>query len=152
MKAIVFSDSHRNFSSILNALEKEKDIDLIIHAGDVHKDVEDILFGMPQIPCAYVLGNNDFFVMDEPSEREFTFGNKKIFLTHGHTYGVKGSLSRLKSEARRVGAEICIFGHTHSTYLENEDGIWYLNPGPTWKGYGIINITNDKIDIKIVEN
>lgn len=41
MKAVVISDSHKNFNSILRIMEKETDVTLMIHAGDVQQDVED---------------------------------------------------------------------------------------------------------------
>lgn len=151
MKAIVLSDSHKDFNSIMKILEKEKDADYIIHAGDVHRDVEDIMCLKPRIPCVYVIGNNDPFVFGEPNNREFTLCNRKIFLTHGHLYGVKTSLYPLKKKAKEAGADICIFGHTHVKYLKEEDGIWYLNPGCTRKSYGVIEFLNEEIMIKIVE-
>lgn len=152
MKAIVLSDSHKDFSAILRAMEREKDIDYIIHAGDVHRDVEDIEAMWRQIPCISVLGNNDFGVWDVPTRREFTLGNKKFLLTHGHLYGVKGSLSRLWQEATKADADICIFGHTHVAHLDEKNGIRMLNPGAAHRSYAVIEINGDSIAIEIKEN
>lgn len=151
MKIIVLSDSHKDFNSIMRIFDREKDINYIIHAGDVYRDVEDIMFLKPRIPCAYVIGNNDI-VFGEPLNREFTLGGKKFFLTHGHLFGVKNSMSPLKKKAKDVGADICIFGHTHIKYLNEEDGIWYLNPGSTRKSYGVIEISDGEVDISVREN
>ncbi len=152
MKILVLSDSHNSFSSILRAMENERNIDMIIHAGDVHRDVEDIMIMWPNIPCAYVLGNNDFFVHDAPNQRFFEVCGKKIFLTHGHLYGVKSSTARVEYEARKLGADICIFGHTHTRHLEEKDGLWILNPGAASRSYGIIQIKNGVTEIKIKDN
>lgn len=152
MKAIVFSDSHKDFSAILRAMEREKDIDYIIHAGDVHRDVEDIEAMWRQIPCISVLGNNDYFVWDVPHQREFTLCGKKFLLTHGHKYGVKSSLARLFQEAASRKADVCIFGHTHLAYLEEKNGIRMLNPGAAHRSYAIIEIHQDHIDIQLKEN
>ena len=103
MKAVVLSDSHRNFSSIQDILEQEKDAQLIIHAGDVQSDVDDILEAYPRTACAYVRGNNDFAVLNVPYDRFFSLGDTKIFLTHGHRYGVKQDLFRLFARARELG-------------------------------------------------
>lgn len=143
MKALVLSDSHRDFSAILRAMERESGITHIIHAGDVQKDVDDIRALWQTTPCISVLGNNDYFVWGEPTRREFTLGGKKFLLTHGHTYGVKTSLSRLKKEAREAEADICIFGHTHRPCLEEHNGIRFLNPGPAGRSYAVITITDD---------
>ncbi len=152
MKAIVLSDSHRDFSAIFRAMEREKGITHIIHAGDVQKDVDDICDLWRNLPCISVLGNNDFGVWGEPTQRTFSLGDKTFLLTHGHLYGVKSSLVRLQREASSVQADICIFGHTHQPFLEQRNGIWFLNPGPSYRSYATIEITNGTIDIQLKEN
>ena len=152
MKAVVMSDSHKNFNSILRIMEQESDATQIIHAGDVQQDVDDIESVWPTIPIACVVGNNEYFVPNIPSDRLFSLGGKTIFLTHGHLYGVKYTLSALTRKAKEVQADICIFGHTHTRFLENRDGIWFLNPGSTRDSYATIVIENQKIDIQLKEN
>ncbi len=147
MKALILSDSHKDFKSVQAAVDSTPDISLIIHAGDVHRDVEDILCLYPNIPCAYVLGNNDFNVWNVPYDRFFEFCGKKIFLTHGHNYNVKLSTSAVIREAKKLGADICIFGHTHSRFLQN-DAIWVVNPGPSYRGYAILSIENGEINVE----
>ena len=80
MKALVLSDSHGSFQSIMNAVESEKDISLIIFAGDIQRDADDIAAAYPDIPFEYVLGNNDWYVNDVPYDRLFEFSGKRIFL------------------------------------------------------------------------
>ena len=84
MKALVFSDSHGNVGIMQKIIEKEKDINYIIHAGDVFSDVKDLLMLYPGKNIIYVIGNNDYFVKDEPYERFFELFGVKIYLTHGH--------------------------------------------------------------------
>ncbi len=151
LKAIIFSDSHRDFSSIFRAMEHEGSVDYIIHAGDVHKDVEDIEAYWRTTPCISVLGNNDFSVWGVPTRREFTLEGKKFFLTHGHLYGVKGSLAMLHREAVNCGADICIFGHTHRQVLEERNGIYFLNPGATPRHYAVIEMQEGTVDIQLKE-
>ncbi len=151
MKILVFSDSHGSFSYIYKNVEKEKDVDMIIHAGDIQRDVDDILMTWQNIPCVYVLGNNDFNVFNTPYDRVFEIAQKRIFLTHGHNYGVKSSLARLEATAKSSGAQICVFGHTHTAHLEQKDGLWFLNPGPAHRSYGVIEIANGNIEIEIKE-
>ena len=141
MKAIVLSDSHHFFNSIMDIIEGEgrKTIDLIIHAGDVHRDVEDMMAAYPEYRYEYVLGNNDYFTVGVPFDRVFSFDGHKVFLTHGHNYGVK------------LGAEICIFGHTHMRYFEQKDGICLLNPGSSVYSYAVLETKGDRLDITIKE-
>ena len=152
MKAVVLSDSHRDFNAILRIMEREKSVDYIIHAGDVQKDVDDIEAMWQRIPCIFVLGNNDFGVWGVPTRREFTLGTKKILLTHGHLYGVKSSLARLKKEALLAQADICIFGHTHTPHESEEDGIRFLNPGAAYRSYAVLEIEGEDVTIIIKNN
>lgn len=147
MKALIFSDSHGMTSRMCYAIEDNPDINMIIHAGDVQRDVDEIMTIYPNIPCVYVLGNNDFFVKGVPYDRVFEFGGKKIFLTHGHKYGVKSSPYRVISEAEKLGADICIFGHTHSRFLE-KGKILTVNPGSAQGSYAVLKIENGKVSIE----
>lgn len=150
MKALIFSDSHGNLNGIFDAIDSNPDVNLIIHAGDVQLDVDDIISVYPNIPCAYVVGNNDYFLRNEPTDRFFEFGGKKIFLTHGHHYSVKMSPHLVTAEAKKRGADICIFGHTHTKHLSN-DGIWVVNPGPASMGYAVLQIINGQISVELKE-
>ena len=151
MKAIVLGDSHRDYRSIHKILTSEAPFDQIIHTGDVHRDVEDILSVYQDIPCAYVLGNNDFLVWGVPNRREFSLGNIKVFLTHGHLYGVKQSCGRLLREAKACGARLCIFGHTHKACAEEKDGIFLLNPGAAYRSYAVVEYDGDNFTVKLKE-
>lgn len=150
MKALIFSDSHGMVGNMIDVIMEHKDINLIIHAGDMQRDVDDIMNVFPEIPCAYVTGNNEYYNLDIPVERLFEFGGKRIFLTHGHRYGVKGSPARVIAEARKRGADVCIFGHTHSKLLNHQD-IWVINPGPAGRSYGVMTIADGEIEIEIKE-
>ena len=148
MKALILSDSHKNFQSILDIMEEEKECDLIIHAGDVQRDVDDIRAAYPQVKLEYVMGNNEYAVTG-PANRVFDFGGKTVFLTHGHLYSVKYSLTRLHQKAKSLGADICIFGHTHQPLLEETGGILFINPGSTWRTYAVLTVEDGKAAAEI---
>ena len=152
MKAIVMSDSHKNFNSIIRIMDREPDATHLIHAGDVQQDVDDIESVWPNLPLACVLGNNDYFAPGVPFDRLFTIGATKFFLTHGHQYGVKHSLSLLLKKAKKLEVDVCIFGHTHTPFLEQRDGIWLLNPGSTSRSYTTSDFSNDNFYISLKEN
>ncbi len=150
MKALVLSDSHGGFNNLVKAVENENDISMIIFAGDVQKDVDKLIKAYPQIPVAYVLGNNDWFVHDVPFEITFTFAGKRVFLTHGHKYNVKSGLYSLLMKSKEVNADICIFGHTHTAYNETTDGVLMLNPGTAWLSYAVLEVdSSGKISAEI---
>lgn len=148
MKALIFSDSHRYTAGIHKAMKENPDTKLIIFAGDMQSDAEEIMRTYPRIPFAYVLGNNDWFVRDVPYDGFFEFCGKKIFLTHGHNYGVKMSPLRVIMKAKELGADICIFGHTHCQLLEHND-IWVVNPGTARSGYAVLTVDNGEINIEL---
>lgn len=150
MQALVFSDSHRDFSCLYDVITKYPNIDMIIHAGDVQRDVDDIISVFPKIPCVYVLGNNDFSVWNVPYDRVFSFGGKKIFLTHGHNYTVKASPRRVIAKAKSVGADVCIFGHTHVQFLDEGD-ILTVNPGSARSGYALLTAEDGKVTAELIK-
>ena len=103
-------------------------IDQLIHLGDVEGGAEHIRELAGDAPAAIIAGNNDFFC-DLPNERIFTLGGHRIFMTHGHGYFVHSGTLYLKREARKKGADIVMFGHTHKPYMEEDDELLVLNPG-----------------------
>lgn len=131
------------------AMENEAPVDWIIHAGDVHDDVEDLLIAYPKTQVAYVKGNNDFFLSDVPEDRYFTLGGVKIFLTHGHNYGVKYSLAALFKKGCELGADICIFGHTHVAACEKMGSVTLFNPGSVRKSYGVMEINEGSFSLDL---
>lgn len=153
MKVIIFSDSHRRFGGMYEAVEREEKsgrVDYIIHAGDVVEDAEELGIAFPQKNIIFVSGNNDFWHRDAPEDRFFTLDGVKIFLTHGHKYGVKYSPAKLKQHARTLGAKLCIFGHTHSALCERDGDFVLFNPGTPVSSYGVLETKgNGEFDIRL---
>ena len=77
-----------------------------------------------------------------------TLGNNRIFVTHGHYYGVSMDITGVIDEAKDRGCNAVFFGHTHKPLLETIDGVLALNPGsltyPRQRGrrpsYAIVNL------------
>ncbi|SDM78107.1 metallophosphoesterase [Acetanaerobacterium elongatum] len=157
MRIVVISDTHRSYRVLREIVEKhERDADLFLFAGDGERELEDIRDEFIRKTFLAVCGNCDFASL-EPTRRIVMAGNVKIFLTHGHMYGVKGSTAGILSAARESGAEVAVYGHTHVAYAGYEDGIYLLNPGSAAQpragrpSYGIIDITAGGIVPLIVE-
>lgn len=131
MRAIVLSDSHNNTAACERAISSigEKNIDMIIHLGDIARDVDYLEMLYYPLKVVSVLGNNDFLRSGD-CERVIEFDGHKIFICHGHTLGVSYSYDKLETVARQKGCEAALFGHTHHAILEKrEDGFFILNPG-----------------------
>ncbi len=151
MKIIVFSDSHGVVNNMVSAVNKHKDADMIIHLGDVVKDAQKLKEIYSHIPVEFVSGNNDW-ARENSSEKVLELEGIKIFITHGHNYGVKISYDRLIQKAEDLGADAVLFGHTHRTEELYHDGILVLNPGsislpakPSNPTYCVIEIMNGKV-------
>lgn len=149
----VISDTHRYTWCIGNAVNKLMDTDLIIHLGDNVEDVKEIeKYYKGKI--INVKGNCDYSV-NVPAERIEIIGGKKFFITHGHRYDVKYDISRLRLKAMENKIDIVLYGHTHVSRIDLEDGIWFVNPGSpalsrdAFDSVAIIEINNGRINPSI---
>ncbi len=149
MKICVLSDTHGIINIAEKALKDMKDIDIIIHAGDLVSDARYLETLKYKVFC--VAGNCDPFAI-EPTEKILELQGKRIFLTHGHNYRVKYGYRELLTRAQQISADVVIFGHTHlpeNTYIDN---ILFFNPGSTTLPknggpgtYGILEIIDGTI-------
>ncbi len=153
MRILVFSDSHQKIYDMKKAAASQKAAALI-HLGDNARDID--CFSELPIPVFSVRGNCDF-AGAAPDELFITLGGKKIFICHGHLFGVKGGTGNLIKTAKEKGADIALFGHTHTPYNKYENGIYLLNPGSIseprsgGKRYGVIDIGENYIFCNTIE-
>lgn len=155
MRIVVFSDSHNNYFALQNIVLNQPAAELFLHLGDGEKEFDYLCANFPFKNMLGVRGNCDWSSLGKIRD-VVTIADKKIFFTHGHSYGVKAGLDNLKREARNMGADIALFGHTHVAMTEYEDGIYYMNPGSVAlpqqgsPSYGVIDITGAGIVTFIV--
>lgn len=127
MRVLVVSDTHRRNDNYFKVLEKEKNLDLIIHCGD-SEGSEYALSESADCPVQLVTGNNDFF-SSLPRELEIEIAGYKVWVTHGHNYYVNMGDEFIKEEARARGADIVMYGHTHRPVINESKGVIAINPG-----------------------
>ena len=48
-----------------------------------------------------------------------------------------------------MGADVIIFGHTHSRFMENYEDLIMINPGAARSSYGILELKNGEIFAEI---
>lgn len=128
MKLLIVSDSHGNTLALREVLDREPDADFLLHLGDGAADLAAIQH-TGRCPQAMAVRGNCDYAPDLPSERLCTFMGKLVFMTHGNGYEVKLTCGALLGAARQKGAEIALFGHTHSPYYGFQDGVYLFNPG-----------------------
>ena len=127
MKILIVSDTHRSHRAYTAMIDKEGEIDMLIHLGDVEGG-EYYIEETAMCPVHMVAGNNDFFT-PLPREEEFYIGDKKVFITHGHHYYVSRGLERIIAAGINRSADIVMYGHTHRPAIEQEGNMLILNPG-----------------------
>ena len=126
---------------MIRAIEAEKP-DLCFFLGDGERDLDDVRSVCPSVPFFAVRGNCDLF-SSLPLEIRCAAGGIEFFAAHGHLYGVKHdrTYAAIKTAARKAGAEVVLFGHTHEELCRNEDGLTLLNPGSAGRrtaSYGVL--------------
>ncbi|MFA5006414.1 MAG: metallophosphoesterase [Candidatus Izemoplasmatales bacterium] len=124
MKIVLFSDNHRDRQSVERIVSLHRDADRIVSLGDSEMR-EDELSALG----IYGVRGNYPFEPDFPEELTTVFEGWKTFLCHGHRYGVKSGLYWLAERTRAEACDLVCFGHTHAPFLEDRDGVVFLNPG-----------------------
>ena len=148
----VFSDSHGYRNNMLTVL-KQKQPDELIFLGDGELDLLLIRKEFPDLKIHNVRGNCD---LNSSAKESITIqcGRKKIFASHGHTFGVKNSLDQLILKAFNSEADVILYGHTHIPHTEYAMAMDIMNPGsignvsdPT---YGLVEISGFNVRTKIL--
>lgn len=130
MRIVVISDTHGNSYALESVIMRNTDADWIIHLGDGERELDNFILSHQRLApkIIHVAGNCDF---DSLSEDYFVLPllGHKLLATHGHLYGVGGSLDKVKALASANECDIILFGHTHERYQSYEDGFYIMNPG-----------------------
>lgn len=123
---VILSDTHRNTAPYQKLATVFAESDYIIHLGDMMSDAKELVQAYPE-KTYVVAGNNDFF----GGESEFVIEaeQRRIFLCHGHRYGVKRGTERLAEAAKERLCDIALYGHTHEPDVHEENGVLLINPG-----------------------
>jgi putative phosphoesterase len=158
MKILVFSDSHGQIGLMSQVIEHYKgQIQTVIFLGDYVRDCKKLQMLYPHLQYYLVAGNCDF-MSDEQEEALVNLAGAKIFLSHGHLFAVKSGYDKIAAYAHKIGANACLFGHSHVPVIFEKNGITFLNPGSITeprghlgKSYAILEIVDGKIFAQIVE-
>jgi len=157
MRIIAVSDTHS--MELPEKLCKEfNDADLIIHAGDICS-LSYYTENFQGRELKAVRGNMDEPELSERLQRRciFSLEGCAVGLFHGRG-PAKKVLDFVKEEFAEEKLDIVIFGHSHYATKEMVEDTLYFNPGsPTdtifapYRSYGVIEITNNKVDAKIIQ-
>ena len=106
IKVVIISDSHGNLDNVRKIMKKEDNVDSVIHLGDLIGQ-DELLDEICKCPIHKVKGNGDFF-SDNPLFDVLEIGSNRIFITHGHDYGVYYGIDALCNAAQERKCNIVI--------------------------------------------
>ena len=116
----IISDTHGRLPSGVKTAFK--DVDLIIHAGDIGE--ERALDKLSKIaPVAAVRGNMDFgkWTRHLPESEIIEMGQIVLYVLH--------IANRLDADPAENGFKAVISGHTHRPNVYEKNGVVFINPG-----------------------
>ena len=128
MKIGIISDTHGDYGAIAAAVQAAGKVDLWLHAGDCCDDAN-YLAEASKTKVIGVMGNCDWPAPGRKTDQIIEAGGRRIFLTHGHLYGVNRGAGALVAEAAANSCDIAIYGHTHIPAEIKAGGVLVLNPG-----------------------
>jgi len=145
----VISDTH---GLLRPTVEKAlKDVELIIHAGDIGNAV--VLSALTQIaPVAAVRGNMDkgAWAQKLPVQEVVTVGETLIYVVH--------DLDQIDLNPRAAGFRAVISGHSHIPRVIEQNGVLYLNPGSAGPrrfklpiSLAVVTINGQKLDTRLIQ-
>jgi putative phosphoesterase len=154
----VVSDTHlrpKHLDLPVPLVEGLRDVDLILHAGDI-STLEALRLFEQFAPVLAVAGNNDEPPLQRllPRRRYFRFGRFTAGLMHGHDVDRLTARQAAEREFRGV-VDLGIFGHSHRPLCKWIDGFLLFNPGSAtnkrWEpefSFGLLHI-NDGVDAEL---
>lgn len=129
---LVTGDTHGSIRELISLIEKLKQagkLDGIIHLGDYVEDAEELALIYPEIPLTMVAGNNDWRRRDVPLKRVVGLAGHRLLLIHGHKYRGWPKGKKMIEDAKKNNCDIVLFGHSHRYLVEEDQGVWRINPG-----------------------
>jgi putative phosphoesterase len=104
------------------ALQALRNVDLIIHAGDI--GAPEVLDALKNIaPLVAIKGNNDreSWAKALPDTKLVKFNGAQLYIIH--------NVNELDCDPAARGIQVVISGHSHKPSVVDRDGVLYLNPG-----------------------
>lgn len=136
--------------------EAFKDVEMILHAGDVTS--QEVIEKLEEIaPVTAIQGNTDRIVgLDLPKTAVVEAEELKIGVIHGEVYP-RADTQQLHYFAKQLDVDILVSGHSHQPKVEKVEDVLLINPGsPTVprladKTIMILEINKKEVDVELVK-
>ena len=151
----VISDTHGYLHP--HVLDLLSGVEHILHAGDIGDDA--IIQELGKLaPVTVVRGNNDRTGPESlyPEEITFELGGHRFFLTHQVNPPKRPTEAAMRPYVDK-GAEVVVYGHSHTAFQERIGGVLFFNPGAAGKrrfkvvpSIGLLELSEGRVDGTIV--
>ena len=145
----IISDTHGLVRP--QALEALKDVDMILHPGDIgSQDVLDTLNDIA--PVVAVRGNNDKAdsARSLPDWEVVEVGGVSIYMLH--------DVKAIDISPSGVGFQVVVSGHSHRPAVAEQRGVLYVNPGSAGPrrftlpvSLAHLHVADEKVHAQIIE-
>ena len=151
MQIVLVSDTHGRNEVFAQLRERHPVANAYLHAGDSETDP------MNLDGFASVQGNNDYY-SSHPEQLLLDLGGVKVLMVHSHQYHAANRMAGLISRAKKQGASVVFYGHTHIFHVETIDGITLVNPGSLWRNrdftpesYALITLDSSGLNVQRID-
>lgn len=136
--------------------EAFKDVEMILHAGDVTS--QEVIEKLEEIaPVTAIQGNTDRIVgLNLPKTAVVEAEELKIGVIHGEVYP-RADTQQLHYLAKQLNVDILVSGHSHQPKVEKVEDVLLINPGsPTVPRLAdrtvmILEINKKEVDVELVK-
>ncbi len=136
--------------------EAFKDVEMILHAGDVTS--QEVIEKLEEIaPVTAIQGNTDRIVgLDLPKTTVVEAEELKIGVIHGEVYP-RADTQQLHYLAKQLDVDILVSGHSHQPKVEKVEDVLLINPGsPTVPRLAdrtimILKINKKEVNVELVK-
>jgi putative phosphoesterase len=145
----IISDTHGLVRP--QALEALKDVDMILHAGDIGS--QDVLDTLNEIaPVVAVRGNNDKadWARSLPDWEVVEVGAVSIYMLH--------DVKEIDISPSGAGFQVVVSGHSHRPAVAEQRGVLYVNPGSAGPrrftlpvSLAHLHVAGEKVHAQIIE-
>ena len=145
----IISDTHGLVRP--QALEALKDVDMILHAGDIGS--QEVLDTLNEIaPVVAVRGNNDKadWARALPDWEVVEVGGVSIYMLH--------DVKEIDISPSGAGFQVVVSGHSHRPAVAEQRGVLYVNPGSAGPrrftlpvSLAHLHVADEKVHAQIVE-
>ena len=139
-----------------NVLDAFKDVDLIIHAGDL--TTQSVIEELEEIaPVMAIQGNMDRVAgLDLPKARVIDVDGVSIGVAQGEVYP-RADTQQLLYLAKQLEVNILVTGHSHQPKIEQVEDVLLLNPGSPVvprladRTVMLLEVNDKNVDVEIIK-